>query len=351
MFMRIPCLVATCRCVLILASAAAAGQTPAETAIVVNGLRVPREEVAWFLGQERAGVIQFCKQKHALDFGAGFWDRKCGGTTPRALLQARTRERIVQEKVGQMLFKELGLIQDASYAAFLDELENTNRERASAKAQGRIIYGPVSYTQLQYFGHSKATRQLQAKEILGRDRLVASETELRAAYEQNRKVYTSAAVSSWEIITLQSAGNADGPEVGKQIATGAKRIQSRLKSGTSAQQAVDELQGNGQLVIAAGQLSGVDAGRLAEMFSDRGTFEKMRKLKPGCVVSIPASAGVTRVVKCISRTPGELQAFEKVRTQVQKQILQHRYEAFISELATKADVRVDQTQIDLIPIE
>lgn len=330
-------------------STAAQSNTPAP--VVVNGLAVPRAEFGWFMQQVKPGVIQFYKQKYNLEFGPGFWGKKRGGLTPRTLLQNRTRERVVREKVEQLLFKELGLIPDASYATFLDELVKTNRQRASAKSQGKVIYGPVNYTQLQYFDHSKAIRQMQAREILGRDRLVASEAELRAAYEKNKKPYTSAPVSSWEIAALQSAGTAGDPEVETQIATAAKSIHSRLKSGASVQQLKHEFGKTHGLVFTSERLADVEAERLAEMFSDGDTFARMQKLKPDRVTVLPASAGVTRVVKCVTRKPGELQPFEKVRAQVQKQVLRKNYEVLITELATKADVKIDQSQIDLIPIE
>ncbi len=143
--------------------------------LTINKYPVGREEFNWFMQQERAGVFQYVKSKYGLDYGKDFWDKPCDGTTPKALLQKQTIEKIVSEKVQQLLFKELGLIQDVNYTAFCENLEKLNKEREEAVRQGRVIYGPVRYTQLQYYGHWMATMQIQAKEILAKRQFDANE--------------------------------------------------------------------------------------------------------------------------------------------------------------------------------
>jgi hypothetical protein len=134
--------------------------------LTVNNYPVSCEEFMWFMQQQRAGVFQYVKTKCNLDYGKDFWDKPCDGTTPKAMLQKQTIEKIVSEKVKQLLFKELGLVRDISYSAFLDDLEKVNREREKAVQRKQVIYGPIRYTQLQYYGHWMATMQIQAKEIL-----------------------------------------------------------------------------------------------------------------------------------------------------------------------------------------
>ena len=116
--------------------------------------------------QERAGVVAYFKAQHNLDYGQDYWNHEVAGTTPKAALQQKTVDRLVHEKAEQLLFQELGLVQDIRYATFLEQLEKTNRNREQAAKEGKVVYGPIRYTQLQFYGHWKATLRAQATEQL-----------------------------------------------------------------------------------------------------------------------------------------------------------------------------------------
>ncbi len=156
--------------------------------LTVNNYPVGREEFVWFMEQQRAGVFQYVKTKCDLDYGKDFWDKPCDGNTPRMLLQKRTIEKIVSEKVQQILFKELGLISDISYSSFLVNLERLNQEREKAVQNKQVIYGPVRYTQLQYYGHWMTTMQIQAKEILAKRQFDANEQAKDIDRQYNRLI-------------------------------------------------------------------------------------------------------------------------------------------------------------------
>jgi len=169
-----------------------------ETApLIVNRYAVSAEEFRWFMLQERAYVFQDVKTKCNIDYGKDFWNRDCAGTTPKKIIEKRTIDRIVRDKVQQLLFKDLGLIQDASYSAFLENLEKLNASRERAVQLGQVIYGPVRYSALQYYGHWMATLQIQAKEKLAQERLGVTDEQLQALarkkwpnrpYEKNKEL-------------------------------------------------------------------------------------------------------------------------------------------------------------------
>jgi hypothetical protein len=168
----------------------AASSKNMDAVLFVNRQSIGAEEFAWFMQQERAGVFQFVKAKFNLDYGTNFWDRELsGGDTPRSLLRQRTVERIVREKVQQLLFRELGLVQDTGYASFLKNLEAMNNERESAARQGQVIYGPVRYSALQYYEYWMTNLRLRAIEKLSQSRWNVSDAQVKDFYERNKERY------------------------------------------------------------------------------------------------------------------------------------------------------------------
>ena len=188
-----------------LRQSATASSAPAEEAapLSVNHCAVSAEEFKWFMQQERAGVFHDVKTRCNFDYGRNFWDRNCAGTTAKKLIEQRTINRIVREKIQQLLFKDLGLIEDARYSVFLENLEYLNANRERAAQQGHVIYGPVHYSVPQYYGHWMATLQIRAKEKLAREqfrvtdeklRVFARETWPKRPFEQTRELARSAYV-------------------------------------------------------------------------------------------------------------------------------------------------------------
>jgi len=172
--------VSTCLAICLYRNATASTAPADETApLSVNHCAVSAEEFKWFMQQERAGVFQELRTRCKFDYGKGFWDRNCAGTTAKKLIEKRTINRIVRDTVQQLLFKDLGLIEDARYSVFLENLENLNANRERAAQQGRVIYGPVRYGVLQYYGHWMATLQIRAKEKLSRGEFRVTDEKLR----------------------------------------------------------------------------------------------------------------------------------------------------------------------------
>jgi hypothetical protein len=182
--------------------------TNAVPVLLVNRQPVSAEEFVWFMQQERAGVFQLVKAKFNLDHGTNFWDRELSGGTPRALLRQRTVERIVHEKVQQLLFRELGLVGDIRYATFVKNLEKLNRERESAAQQGQVVYGPVRYTQLQYYVHWMAGLRLCATEQLAQSRWDVSDGQVRDFYERNKEQFRRAEIAATPTRETDSETNA-----------------------------------------------------------------------------------------------------------------------------------------------
>ena len=141
----------------------------------VHGEPVGEAEYGWFEEQERTGVIQHFQSNLKVEYGPDFWDVKVKGVTPREMLRQRTLERVGRERVERRLFAELGLIRNGSFEEFLAGFERANREREAAQRAGKVVFGPVRFTPLQYYGYWKSNLRIEAINKLGRERWAAED--------------------------------------------------------------------------------------------------------------------------------------------------------------------------------
>ncbi len=322
------------------------GMEPA--AVVVNHQAVSRDEFLWFAEQERAGVIAFFKGRYNLEYGPDYWERKVGGTTPRAVLQQKTIERLLREKVEQSLFQELGLVQDIRYAAFLQQLEKSNRDREQAAKQGKVVYGPTRYSQLQFYGHWKATLRAQATEKLAQQRWPATEELLRQFYADNRTLFRAPPSATLEVVTVQTSRIPPLNNRAEPVQSVARKLLSQLKAGGALPDLLHDRSEEDAVKVSWRRLEELNADRLSELFPDEGQIKQVLALAPKDSALLTDSDTQARVVRCVGKVLGTDRPYEAVRAQVKERWLSQRYERHLADLAGQAQLQINQAVIDAL---
>jgi hypothetical protein len=314
-----------------------------EPLLFVNGYAVSIEEFRWFMQQERAGVFQYVKTRYNLDYGKGFWDHDCEGTTPKVMLHKRTIEHVVSEKVQQILFKELGLIQDTSYSVFLNNLEKLNCERGKAVQQGRVIYGPVRYTQLQYYGHWMANLQIQAKEKLSQEQFGITEQKLRAFYDEHKcDIFKMSETLTLEMVTIQVTEQSNPKKNAELLEATAKKILSKIKGGRGIEQIMQGYVDRKDIKVSCRRFDEINDDRLGEIFTDSENFKKVKALVPGQSLKLAVSENTVYVVKCISKTSGSYLPYENIKAVVKTKYLDQQYDQLVGDMVKKANIEINQ---------
>jgi len=150
-----------------------AGATPAAptlspqsmaAALTVNGDSVPVREFELFVDQDRAAAFAYFQQHYQDADKAGFWTMPYGGQTPRQYLFKLAVADTVRTTVQQALGRTYGLTPGGGYAAFLLAWKAENGRRLQAVAEHQPVYGPVRYTEANYFTYlfDELTTNLQA---------------------------------------------------------------------------------------------------------------------------------------------------------------------------------------------
>jgi hypothetical protein len=119
----------------------------------VNGQGVPVRELELFLAQERAPTFAYFQQHFGDGDSVGFWTTSHGGQTPRDYLEKLALADVTRATVQQDLELTYGLLADPGYASFLRAWQAENARRALAISRHQVIYGPVQYTEADYFSY------------------------------------------------------------------------------------------------------------------------------------------------------------------------------------------------------
>jgi hypothetical protein len=133
-------------------------------ALTVNGDSVPVREFELFVHQNRAAALAYFQQHYQAADKPGFWTLSYGGQTPRQYLFKLAVADAVRTTIQQALGRTYGLTPTGGYAAFLLAWKTENARRLQATAEHQPVYGPVQYTEANYFTYlfNELTTNLRA---------------------------------------------------------------------------------------------------------------------------------------------------------------------------------------------
>jgi hypothetical protein len=234
------------------------------------------------------------------------------------------------------------LVKDIRYATFLARLEKLNEEREQAARQGRAVYGPVRYTQLQYYQHWKATLRAQAKDKLAEKQWAPREEELRKFYDENEALFRALPSSTLEVVTVRAQKKPVTGEDAGAVQPSAEGVLARLKAGSALADLLKEPPPDDSVSISGRRFEEINGDRLGELFPAEGQLKSVLALAPGETALLMGSDGEAKVIRCLARKAGEVRPYEAVQRQVRERWLDQQYERHLERLARQAKVKVNR---------
>lgn len=162
------------------------------TAFTVNGLGVEKEELIQYMRDNMAVIAAELEETWGLDSTReDFWTAPQNGIEPFAALKEEAMRQIVRIKVEQLCAREQGIETPLYYSGQLRQLEEQNRRRAEAEANGEVLYGPVERNYSAYFREWYLEMQQKLREKWREAGvLTVSLDEMEAFYEENASTLT-----------------------------------------------------------------------------------------------------------------------------------------------------------------
>jgi len=134
----------------------------------------------------KTSVILEYKTMFNLNYDENFWDNTSVGESPAQLLRKKALNEAIEIKIQQQLTREIGLIKDISYKAFLEDYKNENQRRKVDIINHKVIYGPTQLSEENYFNYLFSNVVLRLKQELYRRKFNHSEAQLRLLYENEK---------------------------------------------------------------------------------------------------------------------------------------------------------------------
>lgn len=148
----------------------------------VNGKEISQGLFMERVRENRAGTYAYFQEKYGVDEEADFWNKEFGGEVPAEFLKQQALDDCVFIMVQQEMALEKGIISDMSYDSFLQDLKNENERRKQAISQGKVIYGPVEYTEENYFTYVFSNMVIELKRAMAQE-LMPEDEEIYREYQ------------------------------------------------------------------------------------------------------------------------------------------------------------------------
>ena len=315
----------------------------------VNGEPVSAGLLQRRIMRDRAHAYRYFREKYGAADSQDFWTASYGEEMPLEWIRQRALGECVRIKVAQTLAREKGVIQDITYAAFLQNLEKENERRSKALAAGEPIYGPQQYREDEYFTYVFTNMVIELKRRLSREELYASEEALKEHYEAIKdELYDRrdrVVIRMIEIEFRRREGESEGASR-EQARAKIEEAKSRLDGGERFEELAAEYNEKGSLHERT--LDDESA-----RFDDRMCPElrgQAMKLSEGETSGIFEERGAFYIVKCIEREKLGYMPFEEVRASVKGRYIDGRYEELVAALVKSARVEINPSVYEQIGV-
>jgi hypothetical protein len=280
-----------------------------------------------------AKTYSYFKDKYGVDPGKDFWTTTYEGESPISYAREATLNDEIRIKVQQMLMKENGIISDLHYESFLKSLEDENWRRQEAVKKGQIVYGPTKFGENEFFDYQFSNSVFKLKEKLYAGSI--SEDDLRKLYDRDREEkYKLADHIKVQKITIPFGSTKNEKEKAEQLIRQAKTM---LNSGSDFESVAKLYNVNGQV---NDQIFDETTAKRDVILSSE-LKASASKLQVTEVSEVIEARNEFNLIKCIDKRQARYQSFDTVRTKVQSDYIDKKYNALIDKLVGEAKIQLN----------
>ena len=315
-------------------------QTASNDTIVigtVNSVPLTLRELKMSEDKCKPQVIQEFKSRYNLPFDAGFWNNTDLKPSPSEVLRSKAFNAAIDRKIQQQLAQKMGLITDISYKSFYRELISENNRRKKAVSNHQIIYGPVQFSEVNYYDYLFSNLILKLKKVLAKDSFNLSDSQLRVQYELNKEnLYKIPDSVCFQRITVKSVSTNTSNAQSQKLRKNAEFVRKSLLQNSFRLQETkkhldeDILIKSDTLLLNSTQYQLLEGEVCAEI------LHKIKGLKQGEVSGVIEISNGYEIYKIIIHKEMGFKSFETVRKAVLSAETDRQYKDFIHKFKERA---------------
>ncbi|WP_190276185.1 peptidylprolyl isomerase [Paenibacillus sp. JDR-2] len=330
--------------VLLLASAGLAvawpqptGGSPSgsEAIATVGGQPISLDEFRLYMDKAKGEVTNYFSVTYGAEDRKDYWTSAFGGERPIDRLKKQAMKDAVEGKTLQLLAVENGLAESSSFADFTRNWNDNNQSRAKDLKQGKAIYGLGEYDLSQFYFYSISNLKLDLAEKLGERELKVTDQELLDRYQSHAEFAGQTQLTYKELSI--PFGDGEREQAYKQIT----EAQQELKAGLSFEEAAKKYTENGlrdNTVIIGGQDSPLQADAVLKQAAAR--------LEIGEYSPVLDCGSGFSIIRLVNRTDNFSVPLDSVKAQLQEEVLQLKFQAYLADQVKKRNVQIKQDVYD-----
>ncbi|MDQ8005878.1 MAG: hypothetical protein REI64_13835 [Pedobacter sp.] len=171
---------------LFISSLAVHGQT---TNVIgtVDQQTIETAEVKREMLRSQAAVMNIFIKTHQLTDLKNFWKKDFNGISPIDELRKTALENLVKIKVQESLFKNNDLWPYFNHQALIDDMTAVNNIRKKMVEDGKVIYGPIVFSDLTFFDYQFSNAIIKTKDKLKKTLFNVSDSTLLLHLDKMKK--------------------------------------------------------------------------------------------------------------------------------------------------------------------
>lgn len=299
----------------------------------INGMDIYAGEIKLSMNSNKAQVIDYYESEKNASIDKDFWDKNIDGETPSDYLRNLALKDVARYKLELGLGIEYGLIEDASYSAFVNEVSSVNAQNQNKIQNGEPIYGQKEYNLNTYYEYRLSNLQLKLQYAMGNkgEPLYADENTLKAYFEEQKDKYYNN-VDNYELVVLRiDLSNAAEYDKAESEMNNVRKLLIDEKNYSSAQQKIKQKYDN----ITFTNMS-IDESNYSQLSKQNIDFyEIATELKKGDVSKPFSNMGSMTLVVCKDRTPSGYADYNEIHSALISQYRADKYEQYVDELVKK----------------
>lgn len=162
----------------------AAGSEQPKT-LSISGYTVHEREYKREYDRYRSAImIKYTKQFAGKSKFSDLWETPVNGISPSQNLKDTVLYALKRLKAQENLLNKYGLWNYTDYEQFLQDMQRTNQNRKTAVVEGKVIYGPVEYSERAFYDYKFSNALIKLKKMIDGKEIVYSDADLSNYFKE-----------------------------------------------------------------------------------------------------------------------------------------------------------------------
>lgn len=224
-----------CGVLVLMATALISCSHQSKPLLTINGREIFEKEYEAVMQQNVAQTVQHFQTVYGAQYTENFWESEYQKESPAEYLSQVTIQELTQYVVQENLLAEYNLLPFHTYDDFLKQWKLENARREEAVQAGKVIYGPVSYEEREYYQYLLTNGLEELKRIYVQKGVIQQDEEALRKFLQNHPEIVSQPIDTIRLNALSCPYVSDD---------GTLTMNSRERAYKAAEEARDLLQEN-----------------------------------------------------------------------------------------------------------